>query len=432
MNKIKKLLSAWSESLHDMCYIWWLEMKNTFKDEGVLIFFVLVPLGYPLLYSWMYNNEVVRDVPVAVVDQSHSSLSRQLLQRIDGTPDVRVAYYCNNLPEAQQLIGKQVVNGVILIPKNFEEKIGRGEQAHLGVYCDMSLMLTYKAIYQSAQAVSSAINTEIQKPQSMSTTERDEEVNTEPMMTDAVQIFNATGGYGNFLLPGVLVLILQQTLLLGIGMAAGTARENNRYRDLVPTSRHYNGIYRIVLGKSMCYFMLYMVLSCYVLLCVPRIFHFTQLLQFHDYVAFVIPFLLATIFFGMTISCLIRYRENVILLVVFTSVPFLFMTGLSWPRESIPGTWEAIGALVPSTFGVRGFVRMSSMGATLEDVLPEYNALWTQVLFYLFTTCVVYYYQLHSAHRHAADQITAIQEKIRQHLNRLQTAEEKAETKAGK
>ena len=146
MKRIKDLLAAWSEALHDMCYIWWLEMKNTFKDEGVLIFFVLVPLGYPLLYSWIYNNEVVRDVPVAVVDQSHSSLSRELLQRIDGTPDVRVAYYCNNLPEAERLVGKQAVNGIILIPENFEEKIGRGEQAHLSVYCDMSLMLTYKAI----------------------------------------------------------------------------------------------------------------------------------------------------------------------------------------------------------------------------------------------------------------------------------------------
>ena len=53
------------EGIHDMCYIWWMEMKNTIKDEGVLIFCVLVPLGYPLIYSWIYNNEVVRDVPVA-------------------------------------------------------------------------------------------------------------------------------------------------------------------------------------------------------------------------------------------------------------------------------------------------------------------------------------------------------------------------------
>ena len=80
----------------------------------------------------------------------------------------------------------------------------------------------------------------------------------------------------------------------------------------------------------MCYFMIYMVLACYVLLGVPRMFHLTQLLHFSDYLAFIVPFLLATIFFGMTISCVVRYRENIMLLVVFTSVPFLFLSGVTW------------------------------------------------------------------------------------------------------
>lgn len=57
-------------------------MKNTIKDEGVLIFFILVPLGYPLLYSWIYNNEVVRDVPVAIVDMSHSQESRKFIREV--------------------------------------------------------------------------------------------------------------------------------------------------------------------------------------------------------------------------------------------------------------------------------------------------------------------------------------------------------------
>ena len=49
-------------------YIWRQEMMQVFRDEGVLIFFIIVPLIYPLLYSWIYNNETVRDVPVVVVD----------------------------------------------------------------------------------------------------------------------------------------------------------------------------------------------------------------------------------------------------------------------------------------------------------------------------------------------------------------------------
>ena len=64
------------------------------------------------------------------------------------------------------------------------------------------------------------------------------------------------------------------------------------------------------------------------------------------------------------------------LLVVFTSIPFLFLTGASWPQSSIPGAWQGVSWLIPSTFGVRGYLRIASMGATIDDVLPEVRALW--------------------------------------------------------
>ena len=65
------------EGIQDACYIWREELKQVLRDEGVLIFCVIVPLVYPLLYSWIYNNEVVHEVPVVIVDESHSHLSRQ-------------------------------------------------------------------------------------------------------------------------------------------------------------------------------------------------------------------------------------------------------------------------------------------------------------------------------------------------------------------
>ena len=68
-----------------MCFIWLEEMKTVVKDEGVLIFFILMPLGYPLLYSWIYNNEVVHEVPVAVVDMSHSKSSREFIQKFNAS-----------------------------------------------------------------------------------------------------------------------------------------------------------------------------------------------------------------------------------------------------------------------------------------------------------------------------------------------------------
>ena len=364
----ESLFGRINEGLHDMCYIWAKEMKATVQDEGVLIFFILVPLLYPLLYSWAYNNEVVRDVPVAVVDLSHSQLSRQFIRQYDASPDVKVAYHCNSIDEARELVGKQVVRGVVYIPTDFATNINRMEQSHISVYCDMAFILTYKAIYQTATAVSAEINKEIQVHASGNYTQREDEVSTQPLAFDEVAIFNPTGGYGNFIIPGVLMLIIQQTLLLGIGLSAGTARESNRYRDLVPVSRHYNGIFRIVLGKSLCYFMVYAIMAAWLTMVVPRLFHFVTLLEWHSLLGLMVPYILACIFFGMMISCMIKYRENVMLLIVFMSVPLLFMSGVSWPQSSLPGAWQSVAYLFPSTFGVRGFVRLNSMGASLADV----------------------------------------------------------------
>lgn len=192
----------------DMCYIWKTEMRNVFRDEGVLIFCILVPLGYPLLYSWIYNNEVVREVDTAIVDLSHSHSSREFIRDYDASPDAKATYYCNSLDEAKELVRRQAVHGILYFPADFDTKLNRGEQAHVGVYCDMSLMLTYKAIYQTSQAVASHINSGIQITQAGGFTDRDDEITTEPLAFDEVPIFNTTGGYGNAILPAVLVLIL--------------------------------------------------------------------------------------------------------------------------------------------------------------------------------------------------------------------------------
>ena len=407
------LLHRIKEGLRDMCYIWAKEMRSTITDEGVLIFFILVPILYPLLYSWAYSSEVVHEVPVAVVDLSHSHQSRQFIREFDASPDTKVAYYCTSLDEARQLVGKQVVHGVLYFPTDFQTRTLRMEQSHVGVYCDMALMLTYKAIYQTAQAVASHMNGEVQIALSGNPTDREDEILTEPLAFEEVPMFNPTGGYGSFLIPGVLMLIIQQTLLLGIGLAAGTARESNRYQDLVPVSRHYNGIFRIVLGKSLAYFMIYAVITAYLTLVVPRIFGFTSLLSGGSLLALMVPYILSCIFFGMMLSCLVRYRENVLLLVVFTTVPFLFLTGMSWPQSSMPGVWRGIATLIPSTFGVRGFVRLNTMGATLSDIRLEYQALWLQTAVYFLATCAVYRFQIISAHRHANDRIQVLKEKAK-------------------
>ena len=397
--------------LLDAAYVWRFEMKQVIRDEGVLMFCLVVPLAYPLIYSWIYNNETVREVPVVVVDLSHSQESRKFIRMCDASPDVHVTSYAVDLDDAQSLVSRQVVKGIYLIPADFGTNLNRMQQGTVSVYCDMALMLTYKAIYQTAMAVASEMGAEIQTKLAGNYTNREDLITTSPLEVKDVPVFNPQGGYGTSVLPAVLMLIIQQTLALGIGLAAGTARERNRYSDLVPIHKCYGGVGRIISGKALCYLMVYAVMSTYLTMVVPRWFHFLQLAAWQDLLALLVPYLLACVFFGMTVSCLVHYRENVILLMVFVSLPLLFMSGVSWPQSAIPGYWQGVSWLFPSTFGIRAYVRMNSMGATLGDVMFEVRCLWLQAAAYFGTACLVYGAQVRLTRRHAEERLAVLRKK---------------------
>lgn len=382
------------QGIYDLFCIWKQEFRTTFRDQGVLIFFVLVPLVYPLIYSFIYTNETIREVPTVVVDDSRSSLSREYLRKVDASPETSIVAYCADMEEAKLMLKDRKAYGIIYIPAHFSDDIVQGKQTQVSIFCDMSGLLYYKALLTANTNVSLAMNAAIKMERAGNTTARQDEITAYPIEYEDVAIFNPTNGFAAFLIPAVLILIIQQTLLLGIGLSAGTAREHNQFKDLVPINRHYNGTLRIVMGKGLSYFMVYSLVAVYILCVVPRLFSLNQIAIPGVLTLFTLPYLTACIFFAMTASIAIRNRETCMLLFVFTSVPLLFLSGISWPGSAMPSFWKYFSYLFPSTFGINGYVRINSMGATLNEVAFEYRALWMQTGIYFLTTCFVYRRQI--------------------------------------
>ena len=119
------------QSIHDMLYIWKQEFRNTFRDQGMLIFFVLVPLVYPLIYSFIYTNETLRDVPAVVVDNSRTALSRDYLRRVDATPEVSIVSHCADMEEAKLALRERKAYGIIYLPASFSDDIAQGRQTQV-------------------------------------------------------------------------------------------------------------------------------------------------------------------------------------------------------------------------------------------------------------------------------------------------------------
>lgn len=392
------------QGIYDLFYIWKQEFRTTFRDQGVLIFFVLVPVVYPLIYAFIYTNETIREVPAVAVDASRTSLSREYLRKVDAGPEVNIVTYCADMEEAKQMLKNRKAYGIIYVPAHFSDDIHSGRQTQISLFCDMSGLLYYKSLLTANTNVSLEMNADIKMERSANTTDRQDEITAYPIEYEDVALFNPTSGFAAFLIPAVLVLIIQQTLLLGVGLSVGTAREQNRFKDLVPINRHYNGTLRIVMGKGLSYFMVYSLVAVYILCVVPYLFRLNRIAIPGVLTLFTLPYLAACIFFAMTASIAIRNRETCMLLFVFTSVPLLFLSGVSWPSAAMPAFWRYFSYIFPSTFGINGYVRINSMGATLHEVSFEYQALWIQVGFYFLTTCLVYRWQILKSRKHVIEE----------------------------
>ena len=394
MKREHRLRYIIKEGILDTFFIWKDELKNVFKDSGVMIFFFLVPFIYPLLYAFIYNNEVVHNAKMVVVDQSDSYLSREYIRKVDATADVKVVAVCSDMEEAKRMMDAKEAYGILYFPSEFSKNIHKGKQATVSLYCDMSALLFYKAFLLATTEVSLEIGKELRAQNNPSSTIEQEKITINPIPYESVALFNSQNGFASFLVPAILILVIQQTLILGIGMLGGTAREKNRFHSLVPISRHFNGTLRIVFGKSLTYILLYIVVCIWALGVVPKLFSLPQVGEPWTVMLFVLPYLFASIFLSMTLSGFMTSRESPMLVFVFTSVILLFISGVSWPKEAIPPFWKAIGYLFPSTPGIQGFIRIHTAGASLNEVAHEYRTLWIQAGIYFITACIIYRYQI--------------------------------------
>ena len=371
------------------------EYKRLFKDSGVMLIFLGAAFLYPVLYNLIYLNDTLHNMPIAVVDESNTPQSRKLIRSVDATPDLKVTKTFTNLEEAKDPFYKGQIHGVLVIPGDFSEKINKKQQAKISTYYDMSSFLYYRTMAMGVNFAMLDMNDDIkiERLNSMGKVGREAEITATPFNYNDEILYNEGMGYSSFLIPAVLVLVIHQTLFFGVGMITGTAHEEDSLYKLIPPNSG-RSVFHVVVGKALCYFSWFLVVAVYVLGFIPKVFNLPHIGNPMDVVTLIVPYLLASTFFIMTLSHFIRNRETGFVIFLFTSLIFLFMSGVSWPRSSMGPFWVSISYLFPSTFGINGYVKINTMAATIQQINQEYIGLWIQAGFYFITTMVVYKWQI--------------------------------------
>ena len=391
MNKFFKQIK---EGFSDLLMVWFDEFRSVISDSAVILLFFIAPLFYPIVYGLIYYNEVATEAKMCVVDLCNSPESRKFRRLCDASHDVEIVATCANMEEARELLREKKAYSIMLFPRDFSRNIALKEKAYVQLFTDMSSLLYYKCFLLTATEVSLEMGKDIQIQRMENVTAREEEIGTQPILYEDAALFNPKSGFNSFLLPAFLMLLIQQTMIIGISVLAGDAFDKKRLHRMGPIMRHKRGTFRVVGGKALCYLMIYMVMSVYLLFLVPKIFNLPQIGNPMDILSLMLPYILAAAFFGMTLSVFVKEKESAYVLLVFTSLIFLFISGISWPGSAVPYFWKLVSYTIPSTLGIQGFVKINSTGATIPDIAFEYRGLLIQICIYFITACLVFRYRI--------------------------------------
>ena len=349
------------------------EFKLIFRDEAVIIFFVVLAIVYPPLYSIIYNTETARDEPVVVVDESHSPLSREFIRKYDATPEVCVKGFARDMEDARRMMARKECYGILYFPADFETEVMRGSQGHVSLYCDMGVMMRYKQMLSALTAVQMGMGSEIMGNKAANI------ISLEGGLVESRQVplGNTSMGIASAVLPFILVYVLQQGMIMGIAMNhAGSMgrRRRNRGYDRLDTVHALPGA--MMIGKALVHLFYYLLPAIFALHVVPLIFKFPMNGSFIEITLLMFPFLLASSFMGQAVRVFVNNREGVFLLLAFTSLIFVFLTGVSWPHFQIAPYWDVMSRMIPGYWGSTAYVQMQVNGASLFQMKDFYVALW--------------------------------------------------------
>jgi ABC-2 type transport system permease protein len=366
------------------------EWRRVLGTRSAFTLLFLAPLIYGIYYPQPYLNQILRKLPIAVVDNDLSDLSRQIVQTLDASGALSVVVRARTLAEARTAIDRGQAFAAVEIPPNTERDVLKGITAHIPIYADATFLFIFRSSATGVATAIGALTSELvsRGARSDGSLVKAKLASSSPAAVLLQPIFNPVGGYASYVVPAAFVLILQQTLLIGAAMLTGTALAAG------------GGAFSGVLGRGVAHLTIYLPALALYLVVLPRIYGFSTLGHLPQIFALASVFLLATSFMGQAVGAWFTRPENATILLLATSLPQFFMAGFAWPREAIPDAVLAFGRLFPADSAIDGLVRINQLGASIWEVVHDWRILWGLALAY-FVLAVISAFAVKRGRAHA-------------------------------
>lgn len=346
------------------------EARLVASSRTITTIAILGPLFFSLFYGTIYLYKAETQVAVVVVDEDRSEMSRELIRDLDSHQMMAVMETTPDLETGRRKFQMLDAQAVVYIPSGFQRSLARGEGADLKVYLNASRFLVAndvnKAVTEVAGTIGAGVRLRFLQSHGYSLKQAMELV--EPLRLDLRSVYNSSETYGDFLLPGVLILILQQTLLFGLAQSIGREREKKTLAELLKAA---GGPWRAMIGKGTFYLILFCAYAFFAYVVLFQLLRLPLTGNIPALAAMTLLFFLAIVAVTLLAGTFFPTELSAFQATLFTSYPIFLLTGYSWPLMSMPWLPKGVAAILPTTPYLQAVVRLTRMGGGWGEIWPQ-------------------------------------------------------------
>jgi len=342
------------------------------QDKSILLTCLVAPILYAFFIGSIYMEKDVSEIPIAVVDFDHSNLSRKVSGLVDSNEKVKIFGHYSSLEDAMFSFNNLEVQGILIIPNNFQKETINLDGTHVELILNNTKFLTSNEINKGVKQVMLTISGGVRMQYFISNKVPIElaKQKAQPILPVIKSVYNATNNYGDYLLPILLILILQQTLIIGFGQSVVHEFNHGLLSNLKSTS--FYGFVKVISAKSFYYLILYI---AYFFIFYKFIFPYYNLafkgnILLHLILStiFITIVILYTIIFASFFKTTIGWTE----VLAFSTYPLFLVSGYSWPIEALPYFLKGFANILPSTPYFKIFNLLSVEGANLNNIKTDF------------------------------------------------------------
>ncbi|PCI35440.1 MAG: ABC transporter [Flavobacteriaceae bacterium] len=354
------------------------EFSRIFSNNVLIAIFFGAPLLYGVLFGYVYKQAKVLDLPIVLIDQDMSPISDKITDALHDNETLKIVEFKAGTENIAALMPSKGYAAVITIPSNFEADLLQKRYPEVRIDLNMSNILNAnfasKSIMKVLGTINAGIEIETLKKQGMHPAQALKSY--EPFKTNFNKLYNSSGNYTLFMMPGLMGAIMQQIIFLGLALVFARDFEDGYFNTLIQKSKWSS--YHVLL--KMTPFVLLTTIVWAAVACFVPYFNIEVDVFTGPMLLLVVLLSLAAMAIGMLFSIAIPNQLKATELLMVISTPAFVLSGFTWPISAMPLFIQNIAQIIPLTHFLEGFKKIAIYGGSYSDIKQELHSLFVIAL----------------------------------------------------